>query len=131
MAPPPLICHTRWAHNCDTGGFDCQQNQCVKETGAGPCVRPNRIVGRTNMAPPPVIALHPGDGVVIARATLLAGTPVADGVVASARLPAGGGARGPGVWGTPPPTPPGHRVPPRAYAKGEPIRRYGQIIGFA
>jgi altronate hydrolase len=65
------------------------------------------------MAPPPVIALHPGDGVVIARATLLAGTPVADGVVATARIPAG------------------HKVATRAYAEGEPIRRYGQIIGFA
>jgi altronate hydrolase len=65
------------------------------------------------MAPPPVIALHPGDGVVIARATLLPGTPVADGVVATARIPAG------------------HKVATRAYAAGEPIRRYGQIIGFA
>ena len=34
------------------------------------------------MAPPPVIRLHPKDGVVIARATLLPGAPVADGVVA-------------------------------------------------
>ena len=32
------------------------------------------------MNPPPVIRLHPDDGVVIARATLLPGTPVADGV---------------------------------------------------
>jgi altronate hydrolase len=32
------------------------------------------------MAPPPVIRLHPDDGVVIARATLLPGMPIAAGV---------------------------------------------------
>ncbi len=41
------------------------------------------------MSPPPVIRLHPDDGVVIARATLLPGAPVADGVVAAERIPAG------------------------------------------
>ena len=41
------------------------------------------------MAPPPVIRLHPDDGVVIARATLLPGTPVAEGVIAVGRIPAG------------------------------------------
>ncbi|MCW3473057.1 UxaA family hydrolase [Limobrevibacterium gyesilva] len=65
------------------------------------------------MAPPPTIRLHPDDGVVIARATLLPGTPVADGVVATERVPAG------------------HKVAIRPIAVGEPIRRYGQIIGFA
>ncbi len=65
------------------------------------------------MAPPPVIRLHPDDGVVIARATLLPGAPVADGVAAASRIPAG------------------HKVAVRAHAAGEPIRRYGQIIGFA
>src|SRR5271154_2409168 len=65
------------------------------------------------MAAPPVIRLHPEDGVVIARATLLPGTPVADGVVASARIPAG------------------HKVAVRPHAVGAEIRRYGQIIGFA
>ena len=65
------------------------------------------------MAPPPVIRLHPNDGVVIARATLLPGTPVADGVAASERIPAG------------------HKVAVRPIAAGEPVRRYGQIIGFA
>ena len=41
------------------------------------------------MAPPPVIRLHPDDGVVIARTTLLPGAPVADGVTAAERIPAG------------------------------------------
>ena len=47
------------------------------------------------MAPPPVIRLHPDDSVVIARATLLPGTPVADGVAACrahSRRPQGRGA---------------------------------------
>ena len=65
------------------------------------------------MPAPPVIRLHPDDGVVIARATLLPGAPVAEGIVAKDRIPAG------------------HKVAVRAHAVGEPIRRYGQIIGFA
>ena len=66
------------------------------------------------MAPPPVIRLHPDDSVVIARATLLPGTPVADGV----------GAR-------PSAFPPATRSRCAPIAAGEPVRRYGQIIGFA
>ncbi len=65
------------------------------------------------MTPPLVIRLHPDDGVVIARATLLPGTPVEGGVITSGRVPAG------------------HKVAVRPHAVGEPIRRYGQIIGFA
>jgi len=65
------------------------------------------------MAPPPVIRLHADDPVVIARATLLPGAPVGDNVTARERIPAG------------------HKVAVRAIARGEPIRRYGQIIGFA
>jgi altronate hydrolase len=65
------------------------------------------------MAVAPVIRLHPDDGVVIARATLLPGTEVAAGIKASERIPAG------------------HKVAVRAIAVGEPVRRYGQIIGFA
>jgi altronate hydrolase len=60
-----------------------------------------------------VIRLHPGDGVVIARTTLLPGQPVADGVVAAERIPAG------------------HKVATRAHAVGDAVQRYGQIIGFA
>ncbi len=65
------------------------------------------------MAQPPVIRLHPDDGVAIARATLMVGTPVAEGVAAIERVPAG------------------HKVAVRPIALGEPILRYGQIIGFA
>ncbi len=63
--------------------------------------------------PPLVIRLHPDDGVVIARATLLAGTPVEGDVTTLGRVPAG------------------HKVAVRPHAAGEAIRRYGQIIGFA
>src|SRR5580658_3888511 len=65
------------------------------------------------MSPPTVIRLHPDDGVVIARATLLPGAIVAEGVRAVERIPAG------------------HKVAVRPIAVGEPVRRYGQIIGFA
>jgi altronate hydrolase len=65
------------------------------------------------MAPPTIIRLHPDDGVVIARTTLLPGAPVAEGIVAQERIPAG------------------HKVAVRPIAQGEEVRRYGQIIGFA
>src|SRR3954449_11684328 len=65
------------------------------------------------MPPPAVIRLHPDDGVLIARSSLPPGTVVADGVTTSDRIPAG------------------HKVAIRPIAIGEPIRRYGQIIGFA
>jgi arabinonate dehydratase len=61
----------------------------------------------------PVIRLHPDDGVLIARASLLPGAQVAEGVVAAQRIPAG------------------HKVALRPLGVGEPVRRYGQIIGFA
>ncbi len=61
----------------------------------------------------PVIRLHPEDGVVISRAVLPAGTPVAPGATTERRIPAG------------------HKVAVRGHAAGEPVRRYGQIIGFA
>jgi altronate hydrolase len=65
------------------------------------------------MPPATVIHLHPDDGVVIARATLLPGAPVAEGVAAIERIPAG------------------HKVAIRPLVPGDPILRYGQIIGFA
>ena len=65
------------------------------------------------MSPPPVIRLHPDDSVVIARATLLPGAAVAEGVTSIGRIPAG------------------HKVAVKPIAVGEAIRRYGQIIGFA
>ena len=61
----------------------------------------------------PVIQLHPADSVVIARAMLLPGTPVADGVTATKRIP------------------PGHKAAVREIKEGEPVRKYNQIIGFA
>jgi altronate hydrolase len=60
----------------------------------------------------PTIRLHEGDGVVIARATLLPGTEIAPGIKALERIPAG------------------HKVAVRAHAVGEPVLRYGQVIGF-
>jgi altronate hydrolase len=65
------------------------------------------------MPPPPVIRLTPDDNVVIARVTLLPGTPLGDGAEATQRIPAG------------------HKAAVRPIAKGEAVRRYGQIIGFA
>src|SRR5580698_10727219 len=65
------------------------------------------------MTPAPVIRLHPDDGVLIARASLPPGTVVEDGVTTIERIPAG------------------HKVAVRPIAIGEPVRRYGQIIGFA
>ncbi|WP_022721723.1 UxaA family hydrolase [Rhodopseudomonas sp. B29] len=65
------------------------------------------------MPPSPTIRLHPDDAVLIARTTLLPGVEVAPGVTTSDRIPAG------------------HKVAIRSIVQGEPIRRYGQIIGFA
>lgn len=50
---------------------------------------------------------------VIARSTLLPGTEIAPNTQATQRIPAG------------------HKVAIRPIPQGEPIRRYGQIIGFA
>ncbi len=65
------------------------------------------------MSPPSVIRLHPDDSVVIARATLLPGAEIAPGVMAAERIPAG------------------RKIAVRPVATGEPVRRYGQVIGFA
>ena len=60
------------------------------------------------------IRLHPDDDVVIARIELPAGTLVAkENVRAAVRIPAG------------------HKIATRALAKGAPVHRYNQIIGFA
>ena len=61
----------------------------------------------------PVIRLHPDDGVVIARTTVMPGTPLGNNVTATMRIPAG------------------HKAAIRAFAPGDPVIRYGQIIGFA
>src|SRR6202021_1480555 len=68
---------------------------------------------RTPMTQAPVIRLHPDDGVLIARSSRPPGMGVAEGVTTVERIPAG------------------HKVAIRPISVGEPIRRYGQIIGFA
>ena len=59
------------------------------------------------------IRLHDNDAVLIARSTLMEGIEVAPGVATTQRIPAG------------------HKVAIRPIAVGQPIHRYGQIIGFA
>ena len=62
------------------------------------------------------LRLHPDDDVVIAKLRLAAGTTVetdAGPVVLAANVPAG------------------HKIAIRARASGQPVRRYGQVIGFA
>src|SRR3954453_13401360 len=72
-----------------------------------------RLRRRPAMTISPVIRLHPDDGVLIARASLPPGTLVADGVTTVERIPSG------------------HKVAIKPIAVGEPVIRYGQIIGFA
>ncbi len=60
------------------------------------------------------IRLNPADNIIVARADLLPGTPLPDeGITVKARIPVG------------------HKLATRAIKDGEPIHRYGQIIGFA
>ncbi|CAN7665680.1 Galactarate dehydratase (L-threo-forming) [compost metagenome] len=61
----------------------------------------------------PVIWLHPDDDVVIARAQLVAGARLGAGLVVRGLVPAG------------------HKLAVRALEAGAPVRRYGQVIGFA
>src|SRR6476469_2193333 len=61
----------------------------------------------------PVIRLHPDDGVLIARARLPPGTVVAVSLKKKERIPSG------------------HKVAIKPIAVGEPVKSYGQIIGFA
>ncbi|HQR21738.1 MAG TPA: altronate dehydratase family protein [Burkholderiaceae bacterium] len=63
---------------------------------------------------PLVLRLNPADDVVIARRQLVTGTLLkGEGVTVVGLVP------------------PGHKVATRAIAKGSPVRRYNQIIGFA
>jgi altronate hydrolase len=63
---------------------------------------------------PPVIRIHVDDNVVIARQQLMSGTALAgEGVTVSGLIP------------------PGHKLASRAIAVGEPVIRYGQVIGVA
>ncbi|MBV8187577.1 MAG: altronate dehydratase [Alphaproteobacteria bacterium] len=65
------------------------------------------------MTAPLTIRLHPNDNVVVARMDILPGTKVEGDVAASTRVP------------------PGHKILTTPVRKGEPLRRYNQIIGFA
>jgi altronate hydrolase len=65
------------------------------------------------MAAPLTIRLHPADNVVVARMDILPGTKVEGEVAAATRVP------------------PGHKILTRAVKRGEPLRKYNQIIGFA
>ena len=60
------------------------------------------------------IRLHPDDDVVIARQQLVGGTRLMDENVTITGL-----------------IPPAHKVATRAIAKGAPVKRYNQVIGFA
>ena len=62
------------------------------------------------------ILLHPADNVAIARQTILAGTPMADGEQ---------------HWLTRQDIPSGHKLARAILLKGQPVIRYGQVIGFA
>jgi altronate hydrolase len=61
-----------------------------------------------------VIRLHPNDDVVIARAQLVGGTKLLDEDMTVVGL-----------------VPPGHKVATHAIARGQPVKRYNQVIGFA
>ncbi|HET6520539.1 MAG TPA: altronate dehydratase family protein [Geminicoccaceae bacterium] len=64
--------------------------------------------------PPPTVRLSAEDNVVVARKPLPAGTELpGENVICAADIPAG------------------HKVATIGIARGEPVRRYGQIIGFA
>jgi altronate hydrolase len=65
------------------------------------------------MPAPIALRLHPNDNVVVARMDILPNTKVEGDVAASTRIP------------------PGHKILTRAVKKGEPLRKYNQIIGFA
>jgi altronate hydrolase len=69
--------------------------------------------GHVSLAAAPVVQLHPDDDVVIARQQLVAGIRFGAGLVVRGLVPAG------------------HKLAVRAVAAGAPVRRYGQIIGFA
>jgi altronate hydrolase len=62
----------------------------------------------------PIIRLHSNDDVIIATRQLMPGTRIdAEDLVVTGLIP------------------PGHKVATRTIAKGEPVKRYNQIIGFA
>src|SRR5262249_233255 len=75
--------------------------------------RAARSFSEDAMTAPLTIRLHPNDNVVVARMDILPGTKVEGDVAAETRVP------------------PGHKILTSAVQKGEPLRKYNQIIGFA
>ncbi|HYF56241.1 MAG TPA: altronate dehydratase family protein [Salinarimonas sp.] len=62
----------------------------------------------------PVIRLHPSDNVVVARTPVAPGTPVLDAaIVARDKIPAG------------------YKIAAKDLRRGEPVRKYDTVIGFA
>ena len=76
--------------------------------------RTTRVDDQGAAALSPVIRLHPGDDVVIARHQLVSGTRIAEEGITVAGL-----------------VPPGHKVAARRVASGQPVKRYDQVIGMA
>lgn len=65
------------------------------------------------MNPKKTLRLNAGDNIVVAIADLSAGSTVEGEIVTHARVPRG------------------HKAASRFIPKGEPIRKFGQVIGFA
>lgn len=63
--------------------------------------------------PPLFLRLNESDNILVALSALAPGTPLAGGLIAAEAIPAG------------------HKLAARAIAAGEPVRKYGQIIGLA
>ncbi|HEY2000379.1 altronate dehydratase family protein [Paraburkholderia sp.] len=72
-----------------------------------------KTAGATPVSADPVVRLHPDDDVVIARQQLVAGMQIGGDLTVRGLIPAG------------------HKLAVRAVDAGAPVRRYGQIIGFA
>jgi len=79
-------------------------------------IRLNQRLLMSNQLTDLAILLHPADNVAIARQTIPAGTSLADGEQ---------------HWLTRQPIPSGHKLARTALSTGQPVLRYGQVIGFA
>jgi altronate hydrolase len=66
-----------------------------------------------HLQPDPVLRLHPDDDVLVAKTGLRQGTQLFGLITLLQDVPAG------------------HKIAARAIEEGEPVRRYGQVIGFA
>ena len=89
----------------------------ARSSGSPSRARHRALIGRKSRCLPEAhspSACTPNDDVVIARAQLVGGTQLLDEKVTVSGL-----------------VPPGHKVATRAIAKGAPVKRYNQIIGFA